>query len=112
MPMMVVPVRISPPRSTIFAASARVNFAGSPVSSVGAMDAAGDLYPRGSQRRVERDDGVAVKHLDQLAVRFQQPHMLDAFIERLLAAIEIEDATTVAVVVDLLVGNHLVQHAL
>ena len=77
-----------------------------------AIDPAGDLHLCRRKRRFERDHALTVEHLDLLAVGLEQLHVLDAAIERLLIAVEVEDAALVAIVVDRLLGHDLVEDGL
>ena len=72
----------------------------------------GDLVLGVRKCRFERDHLVAIENLDQLTVRLQKLHVLDAGVQRLLAAVQIEDAATAAIVVDHLLGDDTVQHGL
>ena len=77
-----------------------------------AIDPAGNLALCRRKRRFERNNGVAIEHLDHLAVGLEQLHVLDAAVERLLVAVEVEDAAFAAIVVDRLVGHDLLEDSL
>jgi hypothetical protein len=62
--------------------------------------------------RFERDHLAAVENLDHLPVRLKQLHVLDAGVQRLLAAVQIEDAAETAIIFDPLGGDDAVQHSL
>ena len=76
-----------------------------------AIDAAGDLLPA-LQRRLQFQHLRAIQHADLLPVIGEDLHMRDARLERRLVAMEIQHAARIAVVVERLGCDHLVQHAL